>query len=165
MAAEKKSFGHNHDIVAYHKLENATIWDYERAYEGADERFIDEAGFVKVGQDSGGVVVAYFWHPITGRTTSYIVYDADSGRQARKELRWPLFAGSKQIEKAYKEANGIIEVGSKVEVFKGRKFPIGMQAVVEKFYTWYGRYGQTAEYVVTTEGSRIPLGNVKLVVE
>lgn len=57
-----------------------------------------------------------------------------------------------------------MEYGDVVKVVKGRKFPIGMYAIVDYLSPIYDCYDRVVGwYVVTTRGERIPAGNVIVV--
>lgn len=140
-------------------------------------------GFVKVDHSVGsGWVVVTIWNPTTKEfkcvTCDDLEYQYGDGFVDREFTfeerdymlrRMPWFGGSKEIKQQYMEWKyqeslkaGRILVGMTVEVFKGRKYPIGTTGVVEGFSEYRDRYGRVCTtYVVTTDGKRIPRENCK----
>ena len=140
-------------------------------------------GFVKVDHSSGsGFVVVTIWNPTTKEfkcvTCDDLEYQYGDGLvdynytfEERDYMlrKMPWFGGSEEIREAYKRWEyeedlkvGRIRVGMTVEVFKGRKYPIGTTGVVERFSEYRDRYGRLCTtYVVTTDGKRIPRENCK----
>ena len=131
---------------------------------GMGVRKATKSGFVVANVDGGGVVVVTMWNPLTDESMSFIADDIDrpaSEFHYSYVIGWKRFGGSAEVRNLWNRKHGIVSVGDEVEVFKGRKFPKGMRATVASFWTWHGDYGKTAEYVVTTDGDRIPKGNVR----
>lgn len=125
-----------------------------------------KSGYVLASVDRGGVTTVTMWNPLTDDTVTFVADDVDRPAGEfpyRRVTAWTRFGGSAEVEAMWNRRHGIISEGDVVEVFKGRKFPKGMRATVAGFYTWHGSHGVTAEYVVTTEGDRIPTGNVRIV--
>lgn len=133
---------------------------------GMGVRNVTKGGFVLAHVDLGGVTVATMWNPLTDESFTFIADDIDRPATEfpyRGVTGWKRFGGSVEVEAMWNRKHGIVSVGDVVEVYKGRKFPKGMRATVASFWTWHGNYGKTAEYVVTTDGDRIPMGNVRIV--
>ena len=145
----------------------------------------DFNGFVKVGMDLyGGVKYVNLWHPKTHECKSVACedteyWDDDMGLVDRsytcierhKILGLPWYGGENEVEEAYEAWKrkedfkaGRIRKGFTVEVFKGRKFPIGTRGVVKEFSDFKDKYGRVqSTYIVTEDGKRIPMHNCKVV--
>lgn len=123
------------------------------------------AGFGKIGMDfSCNHTRAFFYNPTTRKHVSMIVTDADDPRRDNWELyRMPI---NTEFERLWNIHNGIIFEGATVEVFKGRKVPVGTIAVVEKIKPWYDRYGRwQCNYAYLSNGMRTNTSNCRLHME
>ena len=64
----------------------------------------------------------------------------------------------------YNYDNGVICTGMTIEVVKGRKYKKGTKGTVIKRYPYYDKYGRwVADYILTDNGLRINVNNVKIV--
>ncbi len=135
-------------------------------------------GFVKVNSwVDGSFTRCELWNP---ETTEHMVVIADDAEYMPGDSpfvkpeylnadKMTSFDGSDDIRAAWETwhyndclKNGVIIEGMTVEVFKGRKYPIGTIAKVDRFYDVYDRYGRlVADYILTTDGKRIPKQNCK----
>lgn len=137
-------------------------------------------GFVKVNDyQDGSFKKVELWNPATKEFKRVIVDDMEyqygEGPFVAREYigadRWARFDGSKEIEKAYNEwhyaeclKRGEIIEGMTIEVFKGRKYPKGTTGEVKSIYEVHDCYGRwVADYILTTDGKRIPKQNCKAI--
>lgn len=126
---------------------------------------VRESGYGKIGMShSCSFTRAFFYNPTTKDYVSMTVSDLDDPRRDN----WELFHMSidTEILRQFNIDNGIIFEGATVEVFKGRKVPIGTIAVVEKFSEWYDRYGRSqCTYAHLSNGMKTNVNNCRLVME
>lgn len=127
--------------------------------------FATLTGFILVNVDNGRVTTATLWNMFTDEVCTFVAYDVDrDANPYAGVLGMGLFGGSREVERMWRRSCGLITEGDEVEVFKGRKYPVGLRVTVKEFYTYRDHYGrERATYVVATTGERIPLGNCKLV--
>lgn len=122
-------------------------------------------GFYKVNIDNGGVCVCTFFNPDTLESFQKITWDIDNDRLLEDEkiqiLRYlPL---NENIRRIWQHHNGIILVGDTVQVYKGRKMPIGYIGKVKTIRPFYDRYGRwQANYIYFEDGQRTNTNNCKL---
>lgn len=125
-------------------------------------------GFYKVAEDNGGVCVGTFFNPDTKESFSRITWDIDrpyiNDDEEVEILRYlPI---NDTVRKIWMHHNGRILIGDTVEVFKGRKIPIGYIGVVEDIKPFYDRYHRwQADYIYFADGKRTNYNNCKLVNE
>lgn len=123
-------------------------------------------GFYKVAENNGGVCVCTFFNPDTMEHFSKIVWDIDNDRLLDDEeiqvLRFlPI---NETVKKIYMHHKDIILEGDTVEVFKGRKIPIGYTGIVKSIKPFYDRYGRwQADYIYFADGQKTNYNNCKLV--
>lgn len=56
-------------------------------------------------------------------------------------------------------------IGKRVKVFKGRKYPVGNEYTIKYFTVWRDTFGRIqTEYAVMESGEKININNLKLVV-
>ena len=124
-------------------------------------------GFYKVKEDGFGVSTGTFFNPVTLESFSKIVWDIDND--------WLLFDEeiqilrnlpiNEEVQRIWKHHNGEILIGDTVEVFKGRKMPIGYVGIVEKIKPFHDRYGRwQANYIYFADGQKTNYNNCKLIV-
>lgn len=64
----------------------------------------------------------------------------------------------------YKKDNGIMHIGAKIEVIKGRKYPRGTTGTVIKLYDYKDKYGRfIAEYCITDNNLKVDTKNVQII--
>lgn len=122
-------------------------------------------GFYKVAENNGGVCVCTFFNPDTLASFSKITWDIDNDRLLDDEeiqiLRY--LSIDEDIRILWKHHNGCILVGDTVEVFKGRKMPVGYIGKVKAIRPFYDRYGRwQANYIYFEDGQRTNENNCKL---
>jgi len=118
-------------------------------------------GFFKVEQSGGSFITATFFNPETKEEFSQCVADADEPRRDD----WELYQMDvdKDAKRAWKHHHGVIQVGDVVEVFKGRKIPVGTKGIVVKEREVRNCYGQwVADYVVLDNGASLNVANCRL---
>ena len=123
-------------------------------------------GFYKVNEDNGGVCVATFYNPQTKENFTKIVWDIDDTRLDRDEenAKWRFLPINMEVRAEYLHSLGCILIGDTVEVFKGRKVPIGTVGRVEAKRRIKDRYGRVhGMYVVLDNGMRTNEENVHLI--
>ena len=54
-------------------------------------------------------------------------------------------------------------IGQRVKVVKGRKYPIGSEHTIKGFTAWHDQFGHSTEYIITEDGLRINVENVRLI--
>lgn len=120
-------------------------------------------GFFKVAEKGYSLTSAVFFNPKTLESYSCIVWDMDDDRIAwdREEERFaPIDADARR---AWMHHNGIIVEGDVVEVFKGRKVPIGTVSTVIRIYDWRDKYGRVqATYAELENGMKTNIDNCRI---
>lgn len=122
-------------------------------------------GFYKVAIDNGGVCVCTFFNPETLESFDRITWDIDNIQLEYDEeiqfLRYmPL---NEEIRRIWQHHNGVILEGDTVEVFKGRKIPVGYVGKVKAIKPFYDRYHRwQADYIYFEDGQRTNINNCRL---
>lgn len=132
-------------------------------------------GFYRVKTGLGGLRYDTFFNPETRETKQVCIADYDDFRNDKYDLGdLPL------AERAFPEVhaafiaeirrrghlNGGIYEGDLIEVFKGRKVPIGTVARVVKFSEWKDRYGRTqTTYAHLDNGMKTNIANCRWIEE
>ena len=123
-------------------------------------------GYKKVAENGGTFVTGLFWNPETGKTKLVVErdYDYEDGSRDNDEAYYmPI---DKEAQRAYQHSIGELFVGDTVEVYKGRKIPVGTVAKIERIYDWKDCYGRVqATYAVFTDGRKTSIYNCRLVSE
>lgn len=123
-----------------------------------------ESGFYKVSQQGGGYVTATFFNPETGDYFTKCVRDYDYSDCSRDDEEAYCMPIDERARKIWLRKWGIIEVGDTVEVYKGRKVPIGTVSKVVRIYDWKDCYGRVqATYAVLENGMKTSVYNCKLI--
>lgn len=123
-------------------------------------------GFYKVAENNGGVCTGVFFNPDTLETFSKITWDIDrpyiNDDEEIEILRYlPI---DENIRRIYLHHKGQILTGDKVEIFKGRKMPVGYTGIVKDIKPYKDRYGRTqAYYIYFEDGQRTNYNNCRLV--
>ena len=121
-------------------------------------------GFYKVSEQGGSFVTATFFNPVTEEYYTKCVRDYDYADGSRDDDEAYFMQIDETARKAWLKKWGIIEEGDVVEVFKGRKVPIGTVAKVTKIYDWKDCYGRVqATYAVLDNGMKTSVYNCRLV--
>ena len=121
-------------------------------------------GFFKVNQSGGGYVVALFFNPTTKETYTKCVRDYDYADGSRDDDELYYMPIDREVAEIYRKHIGIIAVGDVVEVFKGRKVPIGAVGKVTKIYDWKDRYGRVqSTYAVFEDGTKTSVYNCRII--
>ena len=121
----------------------------------------------KISQDGGSYVTASFYNPITKEHKHFCVRDYDydcftMDRQFPNGEEAYFESVSVEALKVFNSDNGIIDVGSTVEVVKGRKMKIGYTGVVTDIKNWYDHYKRLrAIYVHFADGQKTSIENCK----
>lgn len=127
-------------------------------------------GFFKVAEDySYSLKHVVMFNPITGEEKNILVDDTEYGYMERYDfnfspqeieyLRYDLEV-NEIVKNLWLDSKNIIHVGSKVKVIKGRKIPIGTEAVVKSMYDYKDRYGRyVATYLIFENGQKTSILN------
>lgn len=107
-------------------------------------------------------MTATLFNPVTLEKKSVCVrdYDYDDCSRDNDEVYdMPIIP---EAVSAWYRFNGIIQPGDTVEVFKGRKIPVGTIAVVESISEWKDAYGRVQTiYAHFTDGRRTSIDNCR----
>ena len=121
-------------------------------------------GFKKIRQNGGTYVTATFWNEITGEVKTLCVRDYDYDDCSRDIDELYYMPVDEEAEKKHGHTIGCLYAGDTVEVFKGRKVPVGTIAEIEKIYAVKDRYGRwVADYALLSNGMRTNIDNCRLV--
>lgn len=120
-------------------------------------------GFYKVTPDRGlSFITATFFNPITKeiRTECTRDYDyADCSHDNENLYRMPV---DLEVQTLYYRYIGYITIGDQVEVYKGRKVPIGTKGTVVRRYPVQDRYNRwVADYVELDNGEKTNVLNCR----
>lgn len=123
-------------------------------------------GFYKVDENNGGVCIGYFFNPETKESFSKITWDIDrpyiNDNEEIEILRHLII--DDEIRKQWLTHNGVIQVGDKIEVYKGRKVKKGTIAKVIKIQAYYDQYRRWQyDYAYLDNGERINIDNCRLI--
>ena len=126
-------------------------------------------GFYKVGESGGSYVTALFWNPITKETKSMCVRDYDYSDCSRDNDELYYLEINEEIRKEYftwaAHEAGAVVVGDYIEVYKGRKVPVGTRGFVKEVKAYTDRYGRwIADYVYLDNGMKTNMKNCRLIV-
>ena len=120
-------------------------------------------GFFKVYQSNGSYVTATFFNPETKEEYSELVRDYDYDDCSRDNDELYYMEIDENAKRAWKHHHGVIQVGDVVEVFKGRKIPVGTKGIVVKerevrncYWQWF------ADYIVLDNGASLNVANCRL---
>ena len=129
------------------------------------EEMVKEQGYRKVAEDGGTLVVGIFWNPVTKDEQRVVERDYDY--DATYDRDWAYYMPiDKEARRAWLHEDGVILEGDTVEVFKGRKIPVGTVAKVVSFQKWKDQYGRLQTvYAVFEDGRRTSVSNCRLIRE
>ena len=132
--------------------------------------------YKKIMHTGGNLIRCTLYNPNTQKTVNFIVDDyeypyGDGLINRDYDLQTLEYIYNLQIDlealKHYKKhVLKEIEVGSKVEVIKGKKYPIGLQGTVKKLYTYIvpSTYNKVEiQYAILDTGEKINVKNIKLI--
>lgn len=120
-------------------------------------------GFLKVAQEGGTYVVATFFNPGTGESYTKCVRDYDYSDCSRDDDDAYYMEIDPDARRAWLRSQGVVSVGDKVRVVKGRKVPVGTVGVVARMFDWKDCYGRVqTRYCVLDGGVKVSVDNVVL---
>lgn len=123
-----------------------------------------EKGFYKVAQTGGNYVVATFYNPDTKEEISKCVRDYDYSDCSRDNDELYFMPIDENVKIEWLHGKGVILIGDKIKVVKGRKVPIGtISEVIDKrdFKDRYGRVQGT--YLYLENGMKTNENNCELI--
>lgn len=117
-------------------------------------------GFFKVSQQGGSFVTATFFNPETKEEYSELVRDYDYIDKSRDNDELYDMVINEKAAVEWKHHHGEILGGDKVRVVKGRKVPIGTEAmVVDKYPVYDGYHRLVADYLKLDNGMKTNVNN------
>lgn len=123
-----------------------------------------ENKFYKVDQTGGTYVTALFVNPVTWETKRVCVrdYDYEDCSRDNDELYYmPIDA---DVAEAWRKHIGIVAAGDTVEVYQGRKVPVGTVAKVVRVYDRRDCYGRVQNtYAVLDNGQKTSVFNCRII--
>lgn len=123
-----------------------------------------EKGFYKVAQNGGIYVTALFVNPETWEVKSVCVRDYDYADGSRDNDDLYYMPIDEDVAEAYRKHCGIVAAGDVVEVYKGRKIPLGTIAKVIRVYDWKDQYGRAqTRYAVFEDGRKTSVYNCRII--
>jgi hypothetical protein len=141
-----------------------------------DDFLNDYKDYKKIMHTGGTLIRCTLYNPNTQKTVNFIVDDyeypyGDGLINREYDLQTLEYIYNLQIDlealKHYKKhVLKEIEIGSKVEVIKGKKYPIGLQGTVKKLYTYVvpNTYNKVkVQYAILDTGEKINVKNIKLI--
>lgn len=121
-------------------------------------------GFKKIGQEGGTFIVATFWNEKTNEIQTKCVRDYDYSDCSRDIDELYYMPIDEDASKKYGHSIGLIFDGDFIEVFKGRKVPIGTVAKVKKIYAVKDKYNRwVADYALLENGMRTNVNNCRYI--
>jgi hypothetical protein len=137
----------------------------------------DYKDYKKIMHTCGSLIRCTLYNPNTKKAVNFIVDDCeypygdglinhDYDLQTLEHIRYNMPIDSEALKHYKKHVLKEITEGSKVEVIKGKKYPIGLQGAVKKLYTYIvpNTYGKVrAQYAILETGEKINVKNIKLI--
>ena len=121
-------------------------------------------GFYKVSHEGGSFVTGTFYNPTTKESISVVLRDYDYADCSRDNDSLYNAQINEAVRCQWLHDNGVIVKGDTVEVYKGRKVPVGTIGTVVDIKPFYDRYGRwQADYVYFADGVRTNINNCRLV--
>lgn len=126
----------------------------------------DMVGWAKIQYGSGTYYCSTWWCEATNETVSLLERDYDYNEPIKDNE----FLYNTRVDRTalwkYNRRNGIIQDGDTVRVIKGKTLPKGFVGTVKSIKPIDDRYGRkVADYIYFTDGNRININNVELVIE
>ena len=123
-----------------------------------------ENKFYKVSHVGGTFVTGTFYNPVTKEEKTEVLRDYDYADCSRDNDELYYMDIDEDVRKEWHHKHGIVYVGDKVEVIKGRTIEHGFIGVVKDKKRYTDRYGRfIAWYLYFTDGRKINEDNVRLV--
>jgi len=122
------------------------------------------AGYYKVNEDGFSLTSATFYNPETKHSFSKIVWDLDNDNLLYDEEVQVLrnLPYSEKYRWMWLHELGVIQTGDIVEVYKGRKVPIGTVSKVMKIVSKQDRYKRwVCDYAYLENGLRTNVNNCR----
>lgn len=127
---------------------------------------MEAQGFKKIGHNGGSFVTGFFYNPVTHETRTEVLRDYDYADGSRDNDDLYYMEEDEEARKAYEHHMGFVLVGDLIEVYKGRKVPIGTKAKIVKIEPWYdANHRWKADYAILDNGMRTNVNNCRLVEE
>ena len=113
---------------------------------------LNAAGFYKVSETCGSLVIATYYNPETDEEDGIVARDYDYDRSVDNDSVYNAVI-NENVKKVWLHSNGAILEGDKVMVIKGRKVPKGTVHTVKAKKDVYDRYGRwQCEYLIFDDG-------------
>ena len=120
-------------------------------------------GFFKVAENGGTYVTGVFYNPETGMVKHELLRDYDYADGSRDNDELYYMPINEEARTLWLHSMGRILVGDVVEVYKGRKVPVGTVGRVKDIKPYKDRYGRTvADYVYFEDGQKTNIDNCRL---
>ena len=137
----------------------------------------DYKGYKKIVHTGGSLVRCTLYNPNTKEVVNFIVDDyeynygdglinRDYDLETLEYIRYNMQIDSEALKHYEKHVLKVITEGSRVEVIKGKKYPIGLQGTVKKLYTYIvpNTYNKVRiQYAILETGEKIDIKNIKLI--
>ena len=138
----------------------------------------DYKGYKKIVHTGGSLVRCTLYNPNTKEVVNFIVdnyeYNYGDGLLINRDydletleyIRYNMQIDSEALKHYEKHVLKVITEGSRVEVIKGKKYPIGLQGTVKKLYTYIvpNTYNKVkVQYAILDTGEKINVKNIKLI--
>ncbi len=137
----------------------------------------DYKGYKKIVHTAGSLIKCILYNPKTKKVVSFVVDDyeytygeglinRDYDLETLEYIRYNMQIDSEALKHYEKHVLKVITEGSRVEVIKGKKYPIGLQGTVKKLYTYIvpNTYNKVkVQYAILDTGEKINVKNIKLI--
>ena len=142
-----------------------------------DDFLSDYKDYKKIMHTGGSLIKCTLYNPGTKKVVDFTVddYEYDYGDglinrdydlQTLEYIRYNMQIDSDALKHYKKHVLKEITEGSKVEVVKGKKYPIGLQGTVKKLYRYIvpNTYNKVqVQYAILETGEKINTKNIKLI--
>lgn len=125
-----------------------------------------ENKFYKVSHHGGTLITGDFFNPITGEEKHEVLRDYEYSDCSRDNDELYYMQINEEVRRIWQHKHGAILQGDIVEVFKGRKIPIGYIGKIKAIKPFYDRYNRwQANYIYFEDGQKTNINNVRLIQE
>ena len=137
----------------------------------------DYKDYKKIMHTAGSLIKCILYNPNTKKVVSFVVDDyeytygeglinRDYDLETLEYIRYNMQIDSEALKHYEKHVLKVITEGSRVEVIKGKKYPIGLRGTVKKLYTYIvpNTYNKVRiQYVILETSEKIDIKNIKLI--